>query len=137
MSHYGTFDLYELFKIPIPDLLSCNVDSGEKRGVVAVWITNRAKIRKVVVEKLFPAWGLELVAQWYWLKEECTIKPIGFRSSGLRGSVGRDRTKAQVDCECAKPAFSQTIYNGPIVRGVSSHFSTYKLYTGEVTTQSY
>ncbi|KAG9060802.1 hypothetical protein KI688_008830 [Linnemannia hyalina] len=27
-----------------------------------------AKVRKVVVEKLFPAWGLELVAHWYWLK---------------------------------------------------------------------
>lgn len=72
MGHYGTFDLYELFKIPIPDLLSPIVNANGSQegggGVVAVWITNRAKIRKVVVEKLFPAWGLELVAHWYWLK---------------------------------------------------------------------
>lgn len=72
MGHYGTFDLYELFKIPIPDLLSpvtsSNGSEEGEGGVVAVWITNRAKIRKVVVEKLFPAWGLELVAHWYWLK---------------------------------------------------------------------
>jgi N6-adenosine-specific RNA methylase IME4 len=72
MGHYGTFDLYELFKIPIPDLLSPiasnNGNQEGEGGVVAVWITNRAKIRKVVVEKLFPAWGLELVAHWYWLK---------------------------------------------------------------------
>lgn len=61
MSHYGTMDLYDLFKIPILHLLS-------KDGVVAVWITNRAKVQKVVVEKLFPAWGLTWVAHWFWLK---------------------------------------------------------------------
>ncbi|KAG0271624.1 Methyltransferase-like protein 4 [Linnemannia exigua] len=79
MGHYGTFDLYELFKIPIPDLLSPNTNSGEQSqggGVVAVWITNRAKIRKVVVEKLFPAWGLELVAHWYWLKVTTQGEPV-------------------------------------------------------------
>ncbi|KAK5817058.1 MT-A70-domain-containing protein [Linnemannia elongata] len=80
MGHYGTFDLYELFKIPIPDLLSplANVKGNQEGGggVVAVWITNRAKVRKVVVEKLFPAWGLELVAQWYWLKVTTHGEPV-------------------------------------------------------------
>ncbi|KAG0295447.1 Methyltransferase-like protein 4 [Linnemannia gamsii] len=80
MGHYGTFDLYELFKIPIPDLLSpitsSNGSKEGKGGVVAVWITNRAKIRKVVVEKLFPAWGLELVAHWYWLKVTTHGEPV-------------------------------------------------------------
>ncbi|KAG0327940.1 Methyltransferase-like protein 4, partial [Podila humilis] len=61
MSHYGTMDLYDLFKIPIQELLS-------KNGVVAVWITNRAKVKRVVIEKLFPAWGLMHVAHWFWLK---------------------------------------------------------------------
>ncbi|KAF9934518.1 Methyltransferase-like protein 4 [Linnemannia zychae] len=83
MGHYETFDLYELFKIPIPDMLSpimCNDHrDGTRRnkgGIVAVWITNRTKIRKVVVEKLFPAWGLELVAQWYWLKITTHGEPV-------------------------------------------------------------
>ncbi|KAG0204840.1 Methyltransferase-like protein 4 [Mortierella sp. NVP41] len=79
MGHYGTFDLYELFKIPIPDLLSPinnEHSAGGGGGVVAVWITNRAKIRKVVVEKLFPAWGLELVAHWYWLKMTTHGEPV-------------------------------------------------------------
>ncbi|KAF9415509.1 Methyltransferase-like protein 4 [Podila epigama] len=61
MSHYGTLDLYELFKIPIPALL-------KEDGIVAIWITNRAKVKRVVIEKLFPAWGLTWVAHWFWLK---------------------------------------------------------------------
>lgn len=74
MSHYGTMDLYDLFKIPVPDLLrtKCREGTEEEQqkhgGIVAVWVTNRAKVKKVVVEKLFPSWGLELVAHWYWLK---------------------------------------------------------------------
>ncbi|KAF9385490.1 hypothetical protein CPB97_004758 [Podila verticillata] len=69
MSHYGTMDLYDLFKIPILHLLS-------KDGVVAVWITNRAKVQKVVVEKLFPAWGLTWVAHWFWLKVTTHGEPV-------------------------------------------------------------
>ncbi|KAG0363766.1 Methyltransferase-like protein 4 [Podila minutissima] len=69
MSHYGTMDLYDLFKIPIPQLLS-------KDGVVAVWITNRAKVKKVVIEKLFPAWGLTWVAHWFWLKVTTHGEPV-------------------------------------------------------------
>jgi len=74
MSHYGTMDLYDLFKIPVPDLLrterraSTEDEQQECGGIVAVWVTNRAKVKRVVVEKLFPSWGLELVAHWYWLK---------------------------------------------------------------------
>ncbi|KAG0299788.1 Methyltransferase-like protein 4 [Dissophora globulifera] len=73
MAHYDTLDLYDLFKIPIPELLRVKRDKkteeeSHQDGVVAVWITNRAKVKRIVVEKLFPAWGLELVAQWYWLK---------------------------------------------------------------------
>ncbi|KAF9206240.1 Methyltransferase-like protein 4 [Haplosporangium sp. Z 27] len=73
MAHYGTLDLYDLFKIPIPELLRSPTQqslTGECKpgGIVAVWITNRAKVKKVVLEKLFPAWGLEFVAHWSWLK---------------------------------------------------------------------
>ncbi|CAO3572493.1 unnamed protein product [Mortierella alpina] len=82
MSHYGTMDLYDLFKIPVPDLLrtkrraSTEDEQQECGGIVAVWVTNRAKVKRVVVEKLFPAWGLELVAHWYWLKVTTKGVPV-------------------------------------------------------------
>ncbi|KAF9283219.1 Methyltransferase-like protein 4 [Mortierella alpina] len=82
MSHYGTMDLYDLFKIPVPDLLrtKCREGTEEEQqkqgGIVAVWVTNRAKVKKVVVEKLFPSWGLELVAHWYWLKVTTKGDPV-------------------------------------------------------------
>ncbi|KAF9960278.1 Methyltransferase-like protein 4 [Modicella reniformis] len=75
MSHYGTMDIYDLFKIPIPDLVRAKDEHG-KGGIVAVWITNRAKVKKVVVDKLFPSWGLELVAHWFWLKVTTHGEPV-------------------------------------------------------------
>ncbi|KAF9430503.1 Methyltransferase-like protein 4 [Entomortierella beljakovae] len=44
MDHYQTMDLYDLFKIPIPDLLRPYSYQDTTSGIVAVWITNRAKI---------------------------------------------------------------------------------------------
>ncbi|KAF9110566.1 Methyltransferase-like protein 4 [Mortierella sp. AM989] len=81
MAHYGTMDLYDLFKIPIPDLLGVSkerslINECEPNGIVAVWITNRAKVKKVVVEKLFPAWGLEFIAHWNWLKVTTSGEPV-------------------------------------------------------------
>ncbi|KAF9575711.1 Methyltransferase-like protein 4 [Mortierella alpina] len=75
-------DLYDLFKIPIPDLLrnkkrdATESEQHPQGGIVAVWVTNRAKVKKVVVEKLFPSWGLELVAHWYWLKVTTKGDPV-------------------------------------------------------------
>lgn len=68
LSRYRTIDLYELFKIPIPELLKTDIETSAQDGIVAVWITNRSKVKKMVLQKLFPAWGLELVGHWYWLK---------------------------------------------------------------------
>jgi hypothetical protein len=69
LSRYKTLDPYDLFKIPIPDLLKVDAEGGRVAPqVVAVWITNKDKIKKIVVEKLFAAWDLELVGHWYWLK---------------------------------------------------------------------
>ncbi|KAG0006266.1 Methyltransferase-like protein 4 [Entomortierella chlamydospora] len=89
MAHYGTLDLYDLFKIPILDLLGAPkeqdlTDESGSRGIVAVWITNRAKVKKVVVEKLFPAWGLEFVAQWSWLKITTGGEPVLSLENGHR-----------------------------------------------------
>ncbi|KAG0049002.1 Methyltransferase-like protein 4 [Gryganskiella cystojenkinii] len=70
-ARYNTIDLYDLFKIPVPELLKNDTDIVAQEavgGLVAVWITNRNKVKKMVLEKLFPAWDLELVGHWYWLK---------------------------------------------------------------------
>lgn len=67
MGHYDTMDMYDLFKIPIPDLLGAK-NEQDRGGIVAVWITNRTKVKKMVIEKLFPTWGLQWVAHWIWLK---------------------------------------------------------------------
>ncbi|KAI7817050.1 MT-A70-domain-containing protein [Gamsiella multidivaricata] len=75
MEHYRTLDLYDLFRIPILDLLRTAEVRGQP-GIVAVWITNRAKIKRVVIEKLFPAWGLELAAHWTWLKVTTGGEPV-------------------------------------------------------------
>ncbi|ORZ12070.1 MT-A70-domain-containing protein [Lobosporangium transversale] len=94
MSHYRTMDLYELFKIPIPDLLKAN--GSNVGGIVAVWITNKAKVKRVVVEKLFPAWGLDLVAHWFWLKVTTKGEPVLSLSNSHRRAyegvlIGRQR----------------------------------------------
>ncbi|KAF9976943.1 Methyltransferase-like protein 4 [Actinomortierella ambigua] len=82
MAHYSTMDMYELFKIPIPRLLhptasnSSSSTSSLPLPVVAVWITNRPKVYNFVTKKLFPAWGLDLVACWYWLKVTTLGEPV-------------------------------------------------------------
>jgi hypothetical protein len=40
-------------------------DSG---SIVAVWVTNKVKWQNFVKSELFPLWGVEYLATWYWLK---------------------------------------------------------------------
>ena len=40
----------------------------QKRGLLALWMTNRERHRRFVDAELLPAWGLRQVAAWYWLK---------------------------------------------------------------------
>ncbi|KAI8144744.1 MT-A70-domain-containing protein [Fennellomyces sp. T-0311] len=68
-SKYETQDIYDLFQIPIPELLAEN-------GMVAVWVTNKPKFRRFVVDKLFKSWGLEQVGHWYWLKVTTSGVPV-------------------------------------------------------------
>lgn len=42
-------------------------------GLVVLWMTNRERLHKFVEKQLLPAWGLELVATWWWAK----ITPSG------------------------------------------------------------
>ncbi|KAI8986511.1 MT-A70-like protein, partial [Pilobolus umbonatus] len=60
-SHYETHDIYDLFKIPIPDMLS-------EGGIIAIWVTNKPKYRQFILNKLFPSWQIECIAEWTWLK---------------------------------------------------------------------
>ncbi|BGP15037.1 hypothetical protein JCM10213_002818 [Rhodosporidiobolus nylandii] len=61
-SSYDTFDAYDLWKLDLPALL------GETPALVAVWLTNKVKFRRLVTEKLFPAWGVKNIVSWYWVK---------------------------------------------------------------------
>jgi len=41
-------------------------------GVVAIWCTNNVKMINKVKTVLFKRWGVELIAEWVWLKV-CTF----------------------------------------------------------------
>ncbi|CDH52371.1 methyltransferase-like protein 4 [Lichtheimia corymbifera JMRC:FSU:9682] len=68
-SHYETQDIYDLFKIPMKQLIAPG-------GLLAVWVTNKPKFRKFVMNKLFPTWNIKLVGVWYWLKVTTSGEPV-------------------------------------------------------------
>ncbi|KAI9248591.1 MT-A70-like protein, partial [Phascolomyces articulosus] len=68
-SKYETQDIYDLFQIPIPELLA-------PEGVVAVWVTNKPKFRRFIIDKLFKSWGLKEIGIWYWLKVTTENEPV-------------------------------------------------------------
>jgi N6-adenosine-specific RNA methylase IME4 len=37
-------------------------------GLIAIWCTNNLKMINKVKEVLFKRWGVELIAEWVWLK---------------------------------------------------------------------
>lgn len=58
--------------VPVPSHLAPN-------GLVAIWITNRSSILDFVTSAssgLFDSWGLELVAEWTWLKVTSGGEPV-------------------------------------------------------------
>lgn len=60
-SHYATQDIYDLYQIPLPSL----VHDG---ALIAVWITNKPKYRRFVIDKLFKSWHVSCVGEWTWIK---------------------------------------------------------------------
>ncbi|GAA5840239.1 hypothetical protein JCM5353_007837 [Sporobolomyces roseus] len=62
-SEYDTFDPYELWKLDLPELLG-----REKPVLIAIWLTNRVKYRRLLLDKLFPSWKLSNPVEWYWIK---------------------------------------------------------------------
>ena len=45
-------------------------------GFVAVWTTNRPEVRRIVLDELFPAWGVELTEEWIYLKITSNGEPV-------------------------------------------------------------
>ncbi|KAK9823771.1 hypothetical protein WJX72_005400 [[Myrmecia] bisecta] len=58
---YPTLPSRRLLSIPIKQLL-------HQEGLVAMWITNRERHRRFVDQELFPAWGLQAIGEWAWIK---------------------------------------------------------------------
>ncbi len=58
---YSSLPLWEIKKIPVPEL-ACD------KALVVVWVTNKQKYRKFVIEELFPSWSCTFIGEWYWVK---------------------------------------------------------------------
>jgi hypothetical protein len=52
----------------------------ESSNLVALWVTNRPRMHRFVREQLLPAWGLQHVATWLWLK----VRPAGCNPATVR-----------------------------------------------------
>ncbi|KAF3446279.1 hypothetical protein FNV43_RR11458 [Rhamnella rubrinervis] len=61
-SRYPTLPNRYFLSLPIKQL------SHKEGALVALWVTNREKLRGFVEEELFPAWGVRFMATFYWLK---------------------------------------------------------------------
>lgn len=59
---YPTLPNRYLFSIPMRQL------AHPEGALVALWVTNREKLRTFVEKDLFPAWGVSYAASLYWLK---------------------------------------------------------------------
>ncbi|XP_028404623.1 methyltransferase-like protein 4 isoform X2 [Dendronephthya gigantea] len=60
-SKYSFLPLWEIKRLPIPEL-ACD------KALVIVWVTNKQKYRRFVIDELFPSWSCKFIAEWYWVK---------------------------------------------------------------------
>nr|XP_057916191.1 N(6)-adenine-specific methyltransferase METTL4 isoform X2 [Doryrhamphus excisus] len=58
---YRSLPSSQLKRLPLPDLASPNC-------LVVTWVTNRARHLRFVRDELYPHWGVEVVAEWFWIK---------------------------------------------------------------------
>ncbi|CAO3611430.1 unnamed protein product [Cunninghamella blakesleeana] len=58
---YDTQDIYEFYKIPLPAFI-------HDQSLVAIWVTNKPKFKKFIIDKLFKSWNMIVVAEWLWIK---------------------------------------------------------------------
>jgi len=55
----------DLLHLPVYEL--CAADA-----LVVVWVTNKLQQQRFVKERLFPHWNVTFLAEWYWMKVDCT-----------------------------------------------------------------
>ncbi|XP_023264079.1 methyltransferase-like protein 4 [Seriola lalandi dorsalis] len=58
---YSSLPSSQLKRLPIPQLASTNC-------LVVTWVTNRPSHLRFVRDELYPHWGIEVVAEWFWVK---------------------------------------------------------------------
>ncbi|KAF1373131.1 hypothetical protein PFLUV_G00257140 [Perca fluviatilis] len=58
---YSSLPSSQLKRLPIPLLASVNC-------LVVTWVTNRPSHLRFVRDELYPHWGVEVVAEWFWVK---------------------------------------------------------------------
>lgn len=59
---YPTLPNKYILSLPVQQL------AHREGALVALWVTNREKLRNFVEKELFPAWGVKFLATFYWLK---------------------------------------------------------------------
>lgn len=69
-------DCFRYPTLPNRYFLSLPINQLTHRGgaLVALWVTNREKLRTFIEKELFPAWGVRYVSTIYWLK--VTLSPF-------------------------------------------------------------
>ncbi|XP_031765703.2 N(6)-adenine-specific methyltransferase METTL4 [Galleria mellonella] len=67
----------DIASIPLKTLLADN-------SIVAVWCTNSPSNITAVKNLIFPSWGVEYVATWYWMKVDIQLKPLCPFSTGSK-----------------------------------------------------
>jgi len=67
---YPMLPSFNLLSVPIPQLMHPD------GCLVALWVTNREKLRRFIEESLLEAWGLRHFATWHWLKVATDAKPL-------------------------------------------------------------
>ncbi|XP_030254399.1 methyltransferase-like protein 4 isoform X2 [Sparus aurata] len=58
---YSSLPSTQLKRLPVPLLASPNC-------LVVTWVTNRPSHLRFVRDELYPHWGVEVVAEWFWVK---------------------------------------------------------------------
>ncbi|XP_049756979.1 N(6)-adenine-specific methyltransferase METTL4 isoform X1 [Elephas maximus indicus] len=60
-NRYSYLSPMQIKQIPVPQMAAPDC-------LVITWVTNRQKHLRFVKEELYPAWSVEMVAEWHWVK---------------------------------------------------------------------
>lgn len=68
--HYRYPTLPNRYFLSLPIKQLAHIDGA----LIALWVTNREKLRNFVEKELFPSWGAHYAATFYWLK----VTPLSY-----------------------------------------------------------